>query len=211
MSHAPVRSITLYCSSSNSLHNDYNEAARAFGRAIGQRGWTLVYGAGQVGLMGHAARSCRESGGRVVGVITERLRDAELMDHDNHENHVFPTMRQRKAMLESRGEAMVILPGGPGTLEEFFEVFVGRLLGEHDKPIVMLNMANPLHGGGFFDPLLAMFDHLMRGGFCKPGTREIFDVCASVDEVIRKLDDLWNAPVIARPDPLASLSASARK
>lgn len=202
------RAVTLYCSSSNSLHNDYNEAAKSFGHAVGRRGWTLVYGAGQVGLMGHAARSCRSAGGRVVGVITERLRDAELMDHDNHENHVFPTMRQRKAMLESRGDALVVLPGGPGTLEEFFEVFVGRLLGEHDKPIVMLNMPDPLHGGGFFDPLLAMFDHLTRGGFCKPGTREIFDVCATVDEVIHTLERRWSGPVNVRPDPLAALRAT---
>ncbi|MEC9372650.1 MAG: TIGR00730 family Rossman fold protein, partial [Planctomycetota bacterium] len=130
-----IRSVTVYCASSATIDPSYGMVAIELGRRIAESGRALVYGGGSVGLMGHIARSTREHGGRVIGVITERLRDAELLDPDNHENIVVPTMRERKSILESRGDAFIVLPGGVGTLEEFFEILVGRLLGEHNKPI----------------------------------------------------------------------------
>lgn len=156
----------------------------------------MVYGGGRVGLMGETAKSCRDHGGRVVGIITERLRQAEQMDDSNHENIVVATMRERKALLEHRGDAFVILPGGLGTLEEFFEILVGRLLGEHDKPIIVVNADDPEEGepgnppGRFYDPLLAMVDQLIASRFAKPGVRELFAVCSDADEAI----DLLNHP-----------------
>ena len=180
--------MTVYCSSSDALAPRYVDVAERFGALLARSGRTLVYGAGSVGLMGAVARACRAEGGRVVGVITERLRDAELMDPLNSENIVVRTMRERKALLEARGDAMVVLPGGLGTLEEFFEILVGRLLGEHDLPIVVVNTSERAGGPGYYDPMLAMFDHMISGGFARPGVRTLFTVCAEPEDAIAELE-----------------------
>ncbi len=168
---------------------------------IGSSGRELVYGGGSQGLMGAVASSCRDAGGRVVGIITERLKEAELFDEANDENIVVRTMRERKQMLEERSEAFLILPGGLGTLEEFFEVLVGRLLGEHAKPIALVNPADPMDApmgfhddsgqssAGYWTPLLAMFDHMVHNRFMKPGVRSLFavhaDPCAAIEAIER--------------------------
>lgn len=139
--------VAVYCASSNAVHPEYLACARDLGARIARSGRQLVYGGGRVGLMGETARACREAGGRVIGVITERLASLEQMDPDNHENVVVQTMRERKKLIEHRADAMIVLPGGLGTMEEFFEVLVGRLLGEHDKPIVILNSVDPNYAG----------------------------------------------------------------
>ena len=110
------RSVTVYCSSSPRVDPSFVAVAREVGTLLGESGRELVYGGGSQGLMGEVARSCRDAGGRVVGIITERLRDAELLDDENHENIVVATMRERKRLLEDRGDAFLILPGGVGTL-----------------------------------------------------------------------------------------------
>ncbi|MBL0927741.1 MAG: TIGR00730 family Rossman fold protein [Phycisphaerales bacterium] len=178
-----IESVTVYCSSSTHVHADYLSAARQAGRLIAAAGRELVYGGGRVGLMGEVAVGARGAGGRVVGVITERLRTAEQLDPENHEIIVVATMRERKRIMEHRGRAFLVLPGGLGTMEEFFEILVGRLLGEHDKPIVLLNQPDPDDPGtGFFDPLLRMFDHMIGSRFVKPGVLGLFDVCRTPAE-----------------------------
>ncbi len=174
-----IASVTVYCSSSSYLNPRYLDAAAETGRLLACSGRTLVYGGGKLGMMGAVATACRGAGGRVVGIITDRLRDTEQMDPENDENVVVASMRQRKALLESRADAILVLPGGVGTLEELFEVFVGKLVGEHDKPIVLLNMDDPDNGGRYYDPLLAMFDHVIRSRFAKPAMMELMDVCRS--------------------------------
>ncbi len=143
-----------------------------------------------MGLMGAMARGCRGAGGHVVGVITERLRDAEQLDDECDEKIVVRTMRERKAILESRGDAMVILPGGLGTLEEFFEILVGRLLGEHDKPIVIVNTPDPAHPeqAGYYEPMLHMINHMIEEKFAKAGVHELFTICQTPAEAIAALD-----------------------
>lgn len=185
--HPGVRAVTVYCASSNDVHEHYRQEARRLGAELARAKMTLVYGGGAVGLMGELSRACRDAGGCAVGIITERLRDAEQMDPDNHENVVVGTMRQRKALLESRCDAMVVLPGGLGTLEEFFEVLVGRLLGEHAKPIFILNSNDPDAPGRYYDPLLGMFDHMIASRFARAGVRTLFEVCNSVDDVMAGL------------------------
>lgn len=190
-----IKSVTVYCSSSTRLDPSYHAAARALGEGLAHSGRTLVYGGGKVGLMGEVAKSCRDAGGTVVGIITHRLRDAEQMDPDNHETVIVATMRERKAMLESRGDAMIVLPGGLGTLEEFFEILVGRLLGEHSKPIIIVNSpdADALQRTGqvsrFYDPLLEMVDHLIAGRFANAGVRTLFHVRESAEDALALLDD----------------------
>ncbi|MDX2116067.1 MAG: TIGR00730 family Rossman fold protein [Planctomycetota bacterium] len=183
-------SVTVYCSSSRNLHEGYHHAARAFATLLARSGRTLVFGGGRVGLMGEIARAARAAGGRTIGIITTRLRDAELLDPDNHENIVVPTMRERKALLESRGDAFVVLPGGPGTLEEFFEILVGRHLGEHSKPIHMLSTTAFGSTGRYYDPLLALCDHMVEGGFAPPHLRSYFRVHDDPAALIADLDTL---------------------
>lgn len=184
-----INAVTVYCSSSNSIHDDYARMASDIGRMIGESGRSLVYGGGSVGMMGHAARACRAAGGHVVGVITEKLRDAEQMDPDNQEVLVVRTMRERKRIMEERGDAFVILPGGLGTLEEFFEILVGRILSEHTKPLALVNMEDPDDpGSGFFDPMLAMFDHMISSRFAKPGVLTMFSLTPTADELLAQID-----------------------
>ena len=129
-----LRSLTLYCSSSTSLDPHFAVAAREAGRLAAERGMTLVYGGGGIGLMGEAARAAKAAGGRVEGVITQKLLDYEQGWDGCDEMIVVDTMRERKRILMERGDAFLVLPGGLGTFEEFFETLVARQLGDHDKP-----------------------------------------------------------------------------
>ncbi len=186
-----IERITVYCSSSNDLHADFFAAASRLGTLMAEAGWGLVYGGGSVGLMGEIAGAVRDGDGHVTGIITQRLRDAEQMDDLNDENVVVETMRERKRILEHRGDAFVILPGGLGTLEEFFEILVGHLLGEHHKPIVILNTPDPDRPGAhYYDPLLDMFDHMIESRFARPGVRDLFSVVQTADAVIEVLRGL---------------------
>lgn len=185
-----IRSVAVYCSASDLVHESFARSARELGEWLATSGRELIYGGGRVGLMGHTARACREAGGYTIGIITRRLAQLEQLDPDSNEMTVVETMRQRKALIEARADAMVVLPGGIGTLEEFFEILVGRILGEHDKPIYLLNLPDPgdRKGGRYFDPLLAMFDHMIAGRFARPSTMETFQVCESVPDLIGALD-----------------------
>jgi len=207
-----VRAATLYCGSSQRVDGAYLEAAREFGERLASSGRTLVYGAGAIGLMGAASRGARAAGGRVVGVITRRLKDAEQMDPGNSENIVVRTMRERKALLEAWGDVLVVLPGGLGTLEEFFEVFTGRLLGEHDKPVILVSPPDPLRPGearGFYGPMLAMLDHMVESGFAKAGALELLTVVGGAAEAIEAMDALERAggPAAVDADSLLPTAA----
>lgn len=186
-----LRAVTLYCASSQSVDPEYLGVADDFGRRLGRSGRTLVYGAGAIGLMGAASRGARETGGRVVGIITTRLRDAEQMDPENTENIVVRTMRERKALMEAWGDALVVLPGGLGTLEEFFEVYTGRILGEHTKPVILVSPADPRHpeeARGFFGPMLSMIDHMIGSGFARRGVLDLVEVVSTPADAIAALD-----------------------
>lgn len=194
----------MYCSSSEVIHADHFATAKRFGTLLARSGRGLVFGGGRVGLMGEIARAVRAAEGRTLGIITQRLKDAEQLDESNSENVIVETMRERKALLESRGDAFVVLPGGLGTLEEFFEILVGRILEEHDKPIVILNPRDPDgpangNAGAFFDPLLEMIDHIIRSRFTREAVRGLFDVRSTPEEVVERLDELERS-VVVRPD-----------
>jgi len=163
-----MASVTVYCSSSTHLDPDFHEPAVIVGAELARRGITLVYGGGCVGLMGEIARAARAGGGRVIGIITRRLMDAERADHGCDELIVVETMRERKTLLAQRADGFLVLPGGIGTYEEFFEVLVARQLGEHDKPIGVIN------SHGYFNPLIAMIEHGIEHRFIKSGTRSRF-------------------------------------
>src|SRR5689334_18516026 len=142
MSTAPaIRAVTVYCSSSSSLPAHYYDAGAQLGRAIAQNHWKLVYGGNSIGLMKTLSDAARAAGGKVIGITPKLFIDKGLEDKLCEELIVTNSMRDRKAILEERGDAFIAMPGGLGTFEEIFEIIVGRSLGYHNKPIVLLNIS----------------------------------------------------------------------
>jgi hypothetical protein len=178
---ANVRSVTVYCSSSSAVAPEYHSAARELGMAIARQGWRLVYGGNFVGLMADVAQGARDAGGKVTGITPQLMQDKGLSDPDADEMVVTNDMRDRKALLEERGDAFVALPGGLGTYEEVFEILVGRQLGYHQKAIVLLNIAD------YFRPLLDMVEHGIAQKFIKTAARELFFVASNVPDTIEYL------------------------
>ena len=176
-----IQNVTVYCASSTKLAPVYRDAALALGRAIALRGWGIIHGGDRAGLMGAVAEGAFAVGGRVIGILPQRLYDAGIKNERCHEIIIARDMRHRKEILEARGDAMIALPGGLGTLEEFFEVVVGRQLGFHAKPIVLLNIA------GYYNPLLAMIEHGIEHHFIKAASRELYYVAESVEDAVEHL------------------------
>jgi uncharacterized protein (TIGR00730 family) len=173
-----IRSVTVYCSSSTAIPRAYFDAASELGTSIARQKWTLVYGGNFVGLMAAVAKAARDAGGRVVGVTPQLMVDKGLSDKKADELLVTNTMRDRKALMEERGDAFVALPGGLGTFEEVFEIIVGKQLAYHHKAIVILNVA------GYYDPLLAMIEHGIEHKFIKSKARELYFVATTVAQAI---------------------------
>ena len=168
-----MNSICVFCSSSNSIDNIYVETATDLGHRIGQLGLDLVYGGASIGLMGAVARATHEKGGRVVGVIPEFFRkknkNIEYVEAD--ELIVAETMRIRKAIMDERADAFVVLPGGVGTLEEAIEIMSMKQLGLTDKPLAFINTNN------FYDGLISNLQNMVDLKFAKSSTLELFAVC----------------------------------
>jgi uncharacterized protein (TIGR00730 family) len=190
-----IRSVTVYCSSSKDIPAHYFRAGADLGAVIARAGWTLVYGGNRIGLMAAVADAARAAGGKVVGVTPQLMVDHGIGDDSCDELIVTSGMRDRKALLEQRGDAFIALPGGLGTFEELFEVLVGRLLGYHDKPIVVLNIA------GYYDRLIAALDHGISEGFIKARARRAWFIAPDVPAA---LDYLRSAPPAAPAPPAAS-------
>lgn len=181
------RNICVYCSSSNRVAAKYFEVAEAAGRLLGERGHTLIYGGGNVGLMGVLARSVHTHGGRVVGVIPDALKAREGVAYDVADQLITTrTMQKRKAIMFSRAEAFMVLPGGFGTLEEFFEVLTLRQLGYHPHPIALVNT------DGFYEPLLTLFDHLYEEHFAHPAHQSLYYVAPHPADALQYIDDMLN-------------------
>jgi uncharacterized protein (TIGR00730 family) len=174
----PIRAVTVYCSSSSKIPRAILAAAEELGRALARQQWKLVYGGNDVGMMGVIANSVRSAGGKVIGVTPQLFMDKGIADEKCDELHVTACMRERKAKMESCGDAFIALPGGLGTFEEFFEIVCGKVLGYHEKPIVLLNV------DGYFNPLLAMIEHGVELNFIKPAARDVYFVATSVEEAI---------------------------
>lgn len=173
--------ICVFCGA-NTGHDDlYVRTARAVGEALARRKIDVVYGGGRVGLMGQVADAALAAGGRVIGVIPQRLDEREIAHAGLTELHVVETMHERKALMARLSDAFLALPGGFGTLEEFCEAVTWTQLGIHDKPCGLLNVE------GYFDPLIEMFDRCVATGFIAPGTREIVRAASGVDSIIDAL------------------------
>jgi hypothetical protein len=156
------------------------------GTAIANRGLELVYGGGNVGLMGAVADSVLAAGGRVIGAIPQALLDREIAHRDLSELHVVGSMHERKALMAELSDAFIALPGGFGTMDEFFEILTWWQLDIHRKPCALLNI------DGFFDPLITLFDHFVTEGFVKAEQRNVILADSDVD---RLLDMVINTPL----------------
>jgi uncharacterized protein (TIGR00730 family) len=159
--------VCVFCGSSPGVRPAYLEAARGLGELLAARGVGLVYGGASVGLMGELADAVLAAGGEAIGVIPGRLVDRELAHAGLTELHVVETMHERKALMARLADAFVMLPGGAGTLDEFFEALTWRQLGLHSKPLALLDV------DGFFGPFLALADHLVKEGFVRPEFRTL--------------------------------------
>jgi len=184
-----IQSICLFCGSNKGTRAAYEQAACELGRTLAQRDIALVYGGGNVGLMGVAADAALAAGGRVIGVIPGFLREKELAHQGLSELHVTQTMHERKALMEDLSGGFVALPGGFGTYDELFEMLTWGQLSVHSKPIGLLNV------DGFFDPLLAMIRHGVAEGFVAEGNLQLFVVAATIDELLARMNAYRPAPV----------------
>ena len=164
------KTICVFCSSSSAIDAIYFEAARELGKASGERGWGLVYGGSDVGLMGAVARAVHLHQGTVVGVIPQTIHARGIAYETADEMLVTKDLRERKAEMELRADAFIALPGGFGTLEEIVEVLTLKQLQLHLKPIIFLNT------NGFYDPLITLFEHFYTQQFARPDSRQLYFV-----------------------------------
>jgi uncharacterized protein (TIGR00730 family) len=173
--------ICVFCGSQRGHDPSYARAARDVGVALAQRRIDVVYGGGRIGMMGELAEAALGAGGRVIGVIPRRLDEREIAHHELTELHIVGSMHERKALMAHLSDAFLALPGGFGTLEELCEAITWTQLGIHDKPCGLLNV------GGYFDPLIAMFDRAVAAGFIAPESRAIVRTAAAVDAIVDAL------------------------
>jgi cytokinin riboside 5'-monophosphate phosphoribohydrolase len=184
--------LCVYCSSSTKLASKYYEAGERLGREMVTHGWGLIYGGGNIGLMGSVARSVKEAGGTVVGVIPDFMQVRELAYVEATELVVVPTMRERKRVMAERADAFLTLPGGIGTLEEMTEIMSERYLNLTKKPLVLLNQ------DGFYDHLLMFFERMVAEKFKSPCLAELLAVAATTEDVW----PLLHQPRAFQPDAL---------
>lgn len=173
-----INSVCVFCGSSSAVAEGYKEAANALGQTFAKQGIRLVYGGGQVGIMGITADAVLQNGGEVTGIIPEFLHALEIAKLDLTELVRVDTMHTRKQLMAERSDAFVVLPGGYGTLEELFEVLTWRQLNLHNKPIIILNT------DGFWTPLVSMIDHIIDQGFARSENRALLTIVDEVEQVV---------------------------
>ena len=177
------RSVCVYCGSRDGRDPRYLQEAKALGQALGEAGYGLVYGAGDLGMMGETARAAQAAGARIIGFIPRHLVEIEAGKPDLHAIVVTETMHERKKLMFTNSDAVIALPGGPGTLDELIEVLTWRHLGLHAKPALLLNTA------GYWNPLLALFDHMVAEGFMPVHVRDYLTVRDTVPALMAALDE----------------------
>lgn len=177
----PIRSVCVYCASSQAVAPAYRAVAADLGRAIAAEGWDLVYGGGNIGLMGEVARAALTGGAHVTGVIPHRLADSEIALEAVAELHRTETMRERKALMDERSDAFIVLPGGIGTLEELVEILTLKQLGYHSRAVIVLDAE------GFWDPLIEQLRRMVDQRFAHPDLLDLWTVTADVEETLEAL------------------------
>ena len=177
------RSICVYCGSRFGADPAYKQAAHDMGTEIARAGWRLVYGAGDVGLMGEVANATQAAGGQTFGVIPEHLLKWEVGKRDLTSFIVTENMHERKKVMFMNSDAVVVLPGGAGSMDEFFEALTWRQLGLHEKPILLVNT------NGYWDKLTDLMDHIVEQGFADASLLGFITPVDTVDEAMASLRD----------------------
>jgi uncharacterized protein (TIGR00730 family) len=178
---AVIDRLCVYCGSAGAVDARYREAARELGQCLAEAGVELVFGGGRIGLMGVLADAVLAAGGRVTGVIPERLRNAELAHRGATELVITGSMHDRKRVMAERADAFAVLPGGIGTLDEMFEMLTWRQLKLHDKPIFLVDVA------GYWQPLRALLAHIEVQRFAADLVPRLLTVVPDVAALMRSL------------------------
>ena len=177
-----MKSVCVYCGSANQASRKYILAAHRMGETIAQRGLTLIYGGGRTGLMGAVADSVLAGGGQVIGVITEGMNTPELAHTRLTRLEVTATIHQRKARMYALADGYLALPGGYGTLDELFETLTWAQIGEHHKPVGLLNV------DGYYNPLLEMLDRAVTEKFLFPEHRATLLTAGEPDKLLDAME-----------------------
>jgi uncharacterized protein (TIGR00730 family) len=172
--------LAVFCGSKDGAHHVFREAAGTLGQAIAARDIGLVYGGSRVGTMGAVADATLAAQVQAIGVLPHFLQEKELAHPGLTELHLVQAMHERKSKMSELVDGFIILPGGPGTMEEFFEVFTWAQLGLHEKPCGVLNI------DGYYDPLIALFDTMERQGFLIPEHRAMLIVESDPDRLLER-------------------------
>jgi uncharacterized protein (TIGR00730 family) len=181
-------SLCVFCGSSRGTDPSFVDAARELGTAIGQRGFRMIFGAGNVGLMGETARAARDAGAPVIGVLPQYLRHLEPPLKSAEETIITPSIQERKQRMIGMADAFLHLPGGLGTLDEFFEVLTEAQLGVHSKPIIVVNV------NGYYDALDGMLHATVKSGFAKERVLKLYYLADGAEAALEILEGALNAP-----------------
>lgn len=173
------KAICVFCSSSEVLDKSYFDVARELGKLIAESGFNLVHGGGMIGLMGAISESVQSHGGKVTGVLPERLNLEGIASETDDEIIITKDMADRKTEMRKRSEAFIALPGGFGTLEEILEVITLKQLKYHTKPVVIINMND------FYKPLIEMFEKFFQHSFAKPEYSNLYFIASTPDEALK--------------------------
>lgn len=184
-----ISSICIFAGSKSGDLPDYAEAARAVGQLLAQHKITLVYGGSGIGLMGVLADAALAAQGRVIGVIPQALVDLEVAHRGLSDLRIVATMHQRKALMAQLAQAFIALPGGIGTMEEFFEIWTWAILGEHNKPFALLNVRD------YYAPLLGFLDHAVERGFLRRQHRSVLLVESDPARLLERMHDYRMPPM----------------
>lgn len=178
-----IKTICVYSSSSGAIDKEYFVIARELGNKIASNGYTMIFGAGDVGLMGECARGAKEKKGKVVGVIPEALNAKKIVFKDCDEIIVTSGMRERKAVMDEKSDAFITMPGGYGTLEELLEIITLKQLKYHEKPIIILNVK------GYYDDLIKIFEKIIREKFAKQQCENLYYITSEVDDALKYIEE----------------------
>ncbi len=186
-----MKSITVFCGSSFGSDDIYKEQATLLGQTLAQQGIQLVYGGADVGLMGAVADGALNAGGKVIGVLPHFLQSKEIAHKQLTELILVETMHERKTRMNELCDGVIVLPGGYGTLEEFFEMITWAQLGLHQKPIGLLNI------NGFYNDLIRMVQTMVDKGFLKQINREMLLISDSIEELLEMMGN-YKAPTVGK-------------
>ena len=186
-----MKSITVFCGSSFGSEEIYKEQAYLVGKTLAKENIRLIYGGANVGLMGTVADGTIQNGGKAIGVLPHFLQSKEIAHTNLTELILVETMHERKTKMNELSDGVIVLPGGYGTLEEFFEMITWAQLGLHKKPIAILNI------DGFYNDLIKLVQTMVDKGFLKQVNQEMLLVSDSIDELLEKMKN-YQAPTVGK-------------